>query len=335
MSKRSESASRLRTTPSYAGPKFDVLTDVIDQVHLEGTVYFSAELHAPWGIAIARRGRTPFYLVREGRAELQVGGRGRVHQLVAGDFVLLPNVAPHVVRSDRDAQVVPFDDWLALHPMDATGRSVHAGRGAVTRVIGGFFTSGASAANPLFSALPAVIVQKGSDARVRRWLEPTLAFIEAEINSGAQGAKAVLQRMADVLFIQAVRAYAAQAEGATGWLRGMSDRRIAHALALLHEHYAEAWTLERLGREVGMSRTSLAVRFRELVGEAPMAYLTRWRVTRAGNLLRSQDLDLERTAGLVGYASGTVFAKAFKRVTGQAPGRYRRVTRMDIRSAVG
>jgi transcriptional regulator GlxA family with amidase domain len=141
--------------------------------------------------------------------------------------------------------------------------------------------------------------------------------------------------MADVLFIQAVRAYAAQAEGATGWLRGMSDRRIAHALALLHEHYAEAWTLERLGREVGMSRTSLAVRFRELVGEAPMAYLTRWRVTRAGNLLRSQDLDLERTAGLVGYASGTVFAKAFKRVTGQAPGRYRRVTRMDIRSAVG
>jgi AraC-like DNA-binding protein len=311
-----------------------VLTDVIDQVHLEGTVYFSAELHAPWGIAIARQGRTPFYLVREGHAQLQVGGRGRVHQLLAGDFVLLPNAAPHVVRSGRDAQIVPFDDWLALHPMDKAGRSVHAGRGDLTRVIGGFFAAGSGAANPLFSALPAIIVQKGSDPRVRRWLEPTLAFIEAEIDSGAQGGKAVLQRMADVLFIQAVRAYAAQTEGATGWLRGMSDRRIAHALALLHEHYAEAWTLDRLAREVGMSRTALAVHFRELVGEAPMAYLTRWRITRAGNLLRSQGLDLERAAGLVGYGSGTVFAKAFKRVTGQAPGRYRSVARARDRSAV-
>jgi len=307
-----------------SAPRFDVLTDVIDQVHLEGMVYFCAELHAPWGIAIARRGRTPFYLVREGRAELQVDGRGRVYRLDAGDFVLLPNAAPHVVRSGPGAQVVPFDDWMALHPMDAEGRSLHAGRGPITRVIGGFFSSGGSAANPLFAALPPIIVQRGSDPRVRRWLEPTLAFIEAEIDSGAQGGKAVLQRMADVLFIQAVRAHAAQANGATGWLRGMSDRRIAHALALLHEHYDETWTLDRLARESGMSRTALAVRFRELVGEAPMAYLTRWRITRAANLLRSQGLDLERAASLVGYGSGTVFAKAFKRVTGEAPGRYRR-----------
>jgi AraC-like DNA-binding protein/mannose-6-phosphate isomerase-like protein (cupin superfamily) len=318
MSKSSECAE------GHAGSlRFDVFTDVIDQVHLEGTVYFSAELHAPWGIAIARRGRTPFYLVREGKAELQVG-RGRTQLLAAGDFVLLPNAAPHVVRSGRDARIVAFDDWLALHPMDAAGRSVHPGRGDVTRVIGGFFSSATATSGPLFSALPPVIVQKGSDPRVRRWLEPTLAFIEAEIDSAAQGGKAVLQRMADVLFIQAVRAHAAQADGATGWLRGMSDRRIAHALALLHEHYAQAWTLNRLAREVGMSRTALAVRFRELVGEAPMAYLTRWRITRAGNLLRAEGLDLERAAERVGYGSGTVFAKAFKRVTGEAPGRYRR-----------
>jgi AraC-like DNA-binding protein len=327
MSKRSGLVGRAGRGVADGGPRFDVLTDVIDQVHLEGTVYFSADLHAPWGISIARQGRTPFYLVREGRAQLQVGPRGRVHKLVAGDFVLLPNAAPHVVRSERDVPVVPFDDWLALHPMDAAGRTLHPGRGELTRVIGGFFTAGGHAANPLFSALPPVIVQKGSDPRVRRWLEPTLAFIEAEIDSGAQGGKAVLQRMADVLFIQAVRAHAAQADGATGWLRGMSDRRIAHALALLHQHYAEPWTLDRMARSVGMSRTSLAIRFGELVGEAPMAYLTRWRITRAANLLRSHGLDLERAAEQVGYGSGTVFAKAFKRVTGEAPGRYRRSVR--------
>jgi AraC-like DNA-binding protein/mannose-6-phosphate isomerase-like protein (cupin superfamily) len=315
--------TRARSLPdSPTGPRFDVLTDVVEQVHLDGTVYFSAELHAPWGIAIARAGRTPFYLVRSGRAEMQVGARGRPIVLEAGDFALLPNAAPHVVRSGRGAQVIPFDDWLALHPMDASGRSVHAGRGDETRVIGGFFSSGGAAANPLFAALPSSIVLRGTDPRVRRWLEPTLAFIEGEIDARAQGSGAVLQRLADVLFIQAVRAHAAQ-EQATGWLRGMSDRRIARALALLHERYAEGWTLDRLAHETGMSRTALAVRFRELVGEAPMAYLTRWRVTRAANLLRGRDGDLERTASAVGYRSGTVFAKAFKRVTGVSPGRYR------------
>lgn len=318
------SGTRRRPLPdSPVGPRFDVLTDVVEQVHLEGTVYFSAELHAPWGIAIARAGRTPFYLVRRGRAEMQVGARGRPIALEAGDFALLPNAAPHIVRSERGAQVIPFDDWLALHPMDAAGRSVHAGGGEETRVIGGFFSSGGTAANPLFAALPSVIVLRGTDPRVRRWLEPTLAFIEGEIDARAQGSGAVLQRLADVLFIQAVRAHAAQ-EQATGWLRGMSDRRIARALALLHERFAEDWTLDRLAHEVGMSRTALAVRFRELVGEAPMAYLTRWRVTRAANLLRGRDGDLERTASAVGYRSGTVFAKAFKRVTGVSPGRYRR-----------
>jgi AraC-like DNA-binding protein len=190
-------------------------------------------------------------------------------------------------------------------------------------VIGGFFSSGGAAANPLFAALPSLIVLRGADPRVRRWLETTLAFIEGEIDSRAQGSGAVLQRLADVLFIQAVRAHAAQ-EQATGWLRGMSDRRIARALALLHERFAEDWTLDRLAHEVGMSRTALAVRFRELVGEAPMGYLTRWRMTRAANLLRGRDGNLERTAGAVGYRSGTVFAKAFKRVTGVSPGRYRR-----------
>lgn len=323
MAKRSETCEILpgATGP---GPRYDVLTDVIEHVHLEGTVYFMAELHAPWGISIARAGRTPFYLVRAGGAQLQMGAHGRVHQLAAGDFVLLPNAAPHVVRSGAGAAVVPFDDWLALHPLDDAGRSVQRGRGALTRVIGGFFSSGGTSANPLFAALPPLIVLKGDDPNVRRWLEPTLAFIENEIATRAQGATAVLHRMADVLFIQAVRAYAAHDRSAGGVLRGMSDRRIAQALALLHERYREPWTLDTLARATAMSRTALAVRFKELVGVAPMHYLTQWRITRALKLMHDKPRDLEQLALAVGYTSGTVFAKAFKRVTGQSPGRYRR-----------
>jgi AraC-like DNA-binding protein len=153
----------------------------------------------------------------------------------------------------------------------------------------------------------------------------TLAFIDAEIASDQQGARTVLRRMADVLFIQAVRAYIGGQDRRTrGWLRGLTDRRIARALAAIHEHFAEPWTLDALAREAGMSRTAFAVTFKELVGESPMAYLQRWRVLRAANALRTDGLSLARAAEAVGYQSDVVFAKAFKRVTGESPGRYRR-----------
>ena len=322
MSNRSERPRRSASSVGRAVPHFDVLSDVMEQVRLEGTVYFSAELHAPWGIAVERRGRAPFYAITEGHFELAIGRR--VLKVEAGDFLLLPNAAPHVARSARDARVVPFDDWLSTHPMDARGATVHAGSGAITRVTGGFFSTGAAQLNPLFAALPPLIHLKGSDPQVAHWLAPTLAFIHAEIAAGEQGARTVLRRLADVLFIQTVRAYAQRRGTAASWLRGLADPRIARALTLIHARYAEPWTLDALSREAGLSRTLLAVQFKALVGESPMGYLTRWRVTRAANRLRSERVNLDRLADEVGYASVTVFSKAFRRVTGMAPGRWRR-----------
>jgi AraC-like DNA-binding protein len=329
MSIRSEtrgSAQRdddVASAAAVAAPPFDLLTDVMEQVRLEGTVYFSAELHAPYGIAIDRPHRSPFYIGLEGECQIQVG-RGKVHVLGPRDVALLPNAAAHVVRSDRDARVVPFDDWLATHPMDARGFTLHRGPGKVRRVIGGFFSTDSLRLNPLFSALPPIILLRGTDPDVQRWLEPTVNFICAEVEAGLQGSRTVLRRMADVLFIQSLRAYAARNRCAAGWLRGLGDPRVAKALTLMHQRYADPWTLDSLAHEVGTSRTALAVRFRELVGEPPMAYLTRWRVTRAASQLRSERTPLARVAEGVGYQSDAVFSKAFRRVTGVSPGRYRR-----------
>lgn len=322
MSIRSE-----RRRPPVAPPTapFDVLTDVMEQVRLEGTVYFSAELRAPWGISIVRSGRAPFYAVTAGECELQVGRRGKARTVRAGDFVLLPNAAPHVVRSGKDALVVPFDDWLQAHPMDRRGSTRHAGPGAATRVTGGFFSVDPLRINPLFAALPPLIHLRGADPRVRQSLAPTLLLVEAEIAAGSLGAATVLRRLADVLFIQAVRLHADDGNATAGWLRGLADARVGRALTLLHERYAEPWTLQALAREVGASRTLLAVRFRELVGEPPMAYLTRWRITRAANLLRGARQPLARIAGQVGYSSDAVFSRAFRRVTGHSPRDWRRM----------
>jgi AraC-like DNA-binding protein len=322
MSIRSEPRQPAALPPALP---FDVLTDVMEQVRLEGTVYFSAELRAPWGISIVRSGRAPFYAVTAGECELQVGRRGAVRRVRAGDFVLLPNAAPHVVRSGKDALVVPFDNWLQAHPLDRRGGTRHGGPGAATRVTGGFFSVDPLRINPLFDALPPLIHLRGDDPRVRQALAPTLRLVEEEIAAGGLGAHTVLRRLADVLFIQAVRLHADGERGAAGWLRGLADPRVGRALALLHERHAEPWTLDSLARAVGTSRTLLAVRFRELVGEPPMAYLTRWRITRAANLLHGARQPLARIAEQVGYQSDAVFSRAFRRVTGQSPRDWRRL----------
>jgi transcriptional regulator GlxA family with amidase domain len=191
-------------------------------------------------------------------------------------------------------------------------------------VTGGFFSTDVARLNPLLSALPPVIHLRGNEPQVRRWLEPTLAFIHAEVAAGARGAATVLRRLAEVLFIQAVRVYAQQQGGAASWLRGLADPRIARALTLIHARYAEPWTLDTLARAAGLSRTLLAVRFKALVGESPINYLARWRITRAAGELRGSRDSLERVAERVGYPSAAVFSKAFRRVTGEAPGRWRR-----------
>ena len=326
--KRSARGEARAPAPAQAVPPpprpFDLLTDVMDQVRLESTVYFRTVCNGAYGIRIANRARTPFYAIQEGEAEIRLDN-GKIYHASAGDLLLLPNAAPHVIGSGADVPVLDLQDWIALHPMDHTG-TVFAlrGNGPITRVTGGFFDIDTLRINPLLGALPEVIHLKASDAAVQRWLTPTIDFIHAELDAGMQGAQTVLRRMADVLFIQAVRAYAAQHTCPASWLRGLSDRRVGRALMLLHARYAEPWTLDSLAREVGTSRTHLAVQFRELVGETPISYLTRWRVTRAATRLKSEKVSIERVAEDLGYGSNAVFSKAFRRVTGVSPARYRR-----------
>jgi AraC-like DNA-binding protein len=301
---------------------YDLLTDVMEQIRLEATVYFVLESRSPCAISIARPGRSPFYAVTAGTCTL-VHGR-KVYQLRDGDFVLIPSGAPHVMRGATDAPIVELDEWMRLHPKNESGYIRIDGPAPPLCITGGFFSFAALKANPMFDVLPPVIHLRGDDPHVQEWLQPTLRFIHAEIACGHQGSQTVLRRMADVLFIQAVRAYAAQHACAASWLRGLSDARVSKALSLLHERYAEPWSLDSLAREIGTSRTVLAVRFKELVGEAPMTYLARWRITRAANQMRQERISLSRLAESVGYGSDAVFSKAFRRITGQSPGQYRR-----------
>jgi len=188
--------------------------------------------------------------------------------------------------------------------------------------------------NPLLSVLPNLIVLPGEMSRNVHWLEPTLKFIACEAASGRPGAQTVVSRLADVLFIQIVRGYLATLPpGASGWLGALGDAQIGAALGLIHQSPELDWTVQSLAARVAMSRSAFASRFARLVGEPPLAYVTRWRMQKAAGLLRQSSATLADIAERVGYDSEAAFSKAFKRTVGSAPGAYRRAAKATIIAA--
>jgi AraC-like DNA-binding protein len=138
----------------------------------------------------------------------------------------------------------------------------------------------------------------------------------------------VLAKMSELLFVEAVRNYIeGLPDEQTGWLAGLKDPYVSRALSLLHGRVADAWTVDDLGREVGLSRSALAERFTKLIGEPPMRYLTRWRIQAAAQQLRNSDVPLARIAEQVGYESESAFNRAFRQGFGVPPAAWRKGAR--------
>jgi AraC-like DNA-binding protein len=288
-------------------------------------VYFGAELRAPWGIAIPDRPRSPFFAVMRGQCEIALDEGTSPTTLGPGDLVILPGGPAHSLRSSAGATAIPLTQFVARHPMDERGHvKALEGKGPTTSLIGGFFEL-ERAPEPLLSVLPPIIHLRGDDAEISAWLEPTLRAIAHESTQALPGRTVVLNRLADVLFVRAVRAYLLKLPPTRpSWLRGLTDARVAKALAEIHRAPEHDWTLAALASHAAMSRTAFAQRFRELVGQTPVNYLGRWRMQKAAYLLEMRTLSITQVAEQVGYTSELAFAKAFRRVIGTPPGAYAR-----------
>jgi transcriptional regulator GlxA family with amidase domain len=176
----------------------------------------------------------------------------------------------------------------------------------------------------VLAGFPEVIRVDHHNAAATPWLEHVLATLKSEADNGLPGANALVAKIADVLLAQALRAWLIEAQpGALVGLGSIRDRPIAKALEALTSRPAEPWSLDRLANHVGLSRTALAVRFRDRVGMPPMRYLTKLRLSRAAAYLANGHLSIQQIAGLAGYQNDATLSKAFKREFGQAPGAYR------------
>jgi AraC-like DNA-binding protein len=300
----------------------DPVTDVFTAMRIESVVYRRLELTAPWGLRIERSEQACFGTVVRGNCWLTVEGESKPLPLTGGDcFCFFTRGRAHTLRDQPRTRAHDIQEVIRA----AKGEAVHFGGGGVaTTLVGGKFTFDMSNSKPLTDLLPRLIHLRADQAQATP-LQQTLQLLASEAAQPAVGSDLVLRRLADILLIQAIRAHiASDACQQTGWLRALSDRQIGSALQSMHEKISQPWTVAGLAAAAGMSRSAFAVRFKELVGETPLEYLTRWRVYQAARLLREGDKKLIDVAHSVGYDSDGAFNKAFKRIMAATPGDYRR-----------
>lgn len=306
----------------------DALSAVLAPVRLQKTRWASTVGHAPWGLAVpGAKNCVRFHYVVRGSAWLAIDDSDAPEvALSGGDLAVFPHGHGHALRDDPRS---PVRSWnaCARSAAEPTPGVLHMNlgtKGAETTFLTGAFVIDDPLATPILATLPPLIrMNPDTEQAVPSFLE-NIQFITREVETNRPGSEIVLLRMADVMFIQILRAYLARsAESSGGFLRALRDPSTAAALGAMHRRAEEPWTVASLAEEVGLSRSVFAARFTELVGEPPLAYLTRLRMQKAGELLR-EGAALAKVSRLTGYSSEASFSHAFRQWAGVAPGAWRR-----------
>ena len=315
----------------------DVLSDVLRSVRLTGAVYFDFELSSPWvaeappsreiaGIVMPGAQRViEYHLIARGACWGNVVGEAPI-RLREGDLIVFPQGDAHVLSSAPGMRAGP-DMSVFVRPTTPLPLVYERGGGGPdrTRIVCCFLGCDERPFNPLLTALPRIIhLSAAGNEAATGWLATLLTIAVRESGSARAGRDNILARMSELMFVEAIRRYIeALPPAQTGWLAGLRDPVVGQALAALHGNPAAAWTVESLARAVGVSRSVLADRFAEMVGQPPMQYLALWRMQLASRLLLQSE-PVAEVAAAVGYESEAAFSRAFKKLVGEAPATWRR-----------
>jgi AraC-like DNA-binding protein len=313
----------------------DALSEALRVARLVGAIFIQARFKAPWCYLSPRADSVAsllepgaecvviFHLITEGECWVELGDE-QPARLVAGDVVLFPHGDAHRMSSAPGlpaAKGARLSAVLARRPRQVA----YGGGGALTRLVCGYLACDERLARMLLAGLPTLVRVNVRGSNAGTWLEASVRYALAEARSPRPGGAGVLAKLAEVLFIEVLRLYMhEQGDGMTGWLAGVRDRIVGAALSAMHRRPAHPWTLNELARSAGTSRSVLAERFQELVGNSPMQYLTQWRMLLAANLLRGSNAQLTSIAEEVGYQTDTAFSRAFRREYGVPPAAWRR-----------
>jgi len=318
----------------------DPITDLVQSMQIVSVIQARLEATAPWGVkqeANAEEGDSKhsaagspfqfahFGMLTRGTCWLSVDGVRDALPLAGGDCFLLAPGSSYTLQDNPRTRPRSLCD---VAPKNGSQLIQHGGGGAPTTIILGWFRFSAPSLKPLTRLLPPLILVKADQPQTLA-LRATVNMLTSEMAEPMPGSDLVVNRLADILFMQCLRAFIASGSKACnhGLLRAFFDPQIGVALKSMHEKVDAPWTVESLAAAGGMSRSAFALRFKEMVGETPLEYLTSWRMQKAAASLQRGDRKMIDVARSVGYESDAAFSKAFKRVLSAAPRDFRRQSR--------
>ena len=314
----------------------DALAEILTVIKLDSAIYLNAEFSEPWCIVSPGSSALApmfmredahviiYHLLCEGQAYVEIDDGERI-ELSPGDLVALPHGHGHRMGSGRSAPAVDVSSTLpgilarGLELLNIGGGGEHC------RFICDYLACDPHLSQAFLGGLPPFIRLNIREDASGQWLENSLRFSVTQAATKDPGAGAMLAKLSEVFFAETLRRYQRELPpGQTGWLAGARDPGVGKALTLFHNRHAHPWTIPELTREVGVSRTVLSERFRHFLGEAPMTYLTRWRLQLGARALLSTTGSVAQVASDVGYESEAAFNRSFKREYGLPPARYRK-----------
>jgi AraC family transcriptional regulator, alkane utilization regulator len=313
----------------------DILSDVLRVIRFSGVIHLKTELTAPWSIESASGANIadmlqsytkriiPFHIVAEGKCWAKTSPDLK-QELEIGDIIIFPQGNSHILADQIDREPIPFGQLLPASPWNQLPTLKYGGGGTLTQLICGFLQCDELIFDPLLKNLPALMYVKAFAAPATPLLETGVRYILQETTNIQPGSLCLLTRLVELMFVEILRTYMrCLPETQMGWLAALNDPMIGQVLNWLHAEPTYPWTVPELAKRLGLSRSALAHRFTQLLGQPPMQYLAQWRLQLASSYLQNTDEGLAKIATQVGYESEAAFSRAFKRYVGQSPGTWR------------
>lgn len=298
----------------------DPLSDVLSLLELRSHVSGGFDAGGNWAVRFGSHDGIKFHAVLRGQCWVAVEGEPQAVKVTEGECFLLARGRPFRIASDMAAEPV---DVRTLLPQVPDGRIVSYNGGGEFLSIGGYFTLADAQADLLLNMLPTIVhVRDEPGSSTLRWC---IERMRQELREPQPGSDIVARQLATMVLVQALRMrLSVEGNGGVGWLFALADKRMRTVINAMHEAPGAKWTLQTLAAQAAMSRTTFALRFKELIGLSPMDYLTRWRMMLAADRLTHSRDPVAGIGRSLGYESEKSFSTAFKRIMNCSPRQYGR-----------
>ncbi len=297
--------------------EFNVIGDVLETLRFRGSIFFSSELAAPWGMSLEQVRFPRFHVPLSGNFFIGTDKKDIIN-VQNMDIIMLPNGNSHWIADQPGRELIPSkragDACELGQPLFQQGQITN-------RLMCGLVNYDQEASHPILDSFPQVLHFSKLNAADPVWMSAML--IDAEMRRTNDHGSPIVDRLTEALFLQLLNRYTSENKETIGFLAAISDRRIHRALMLIHQDPSFNWSLPLLSERVGMSRATLNRHFQDTVGVAPMTYVMNWRIMKAYSLIKYSSATLEQIAETIGFMSARTLNKAFHRYYNYTPNELR------------